>query len=107
MKDNKEERLERIKSQKVLSNNPKNVNGEVNNLIKEMEHKNDEIKQIRNHINEQIGQLESLKKKDEHSKNKIYSIKESIKDMQAKLSDLDAEGIPKHIMSELKQTNEL
>jgi len=55
MKDNKEERLERIKSQKVLSNNPKNVNGEVNNLIKEMEHKNDEIKQIRNHINEQIG----------------------------------------------------
>jgi len=55
MKDNKEERLERIKSQKVLSNNPKNVNGEVNNLIKEMEHKNDEIKQIRTHINEQIG----------------------------------------------------
>jgi N-methylhydantoinase A/oxoprolinase/acetone carboxylase beta subunit len=55
MKDNKEERLERIKSQKVLSNNPKNVNGEVNNLIKEMEHKNDEIKQIRIHINEQIG----------------------------------------------------
>jgi len=37
----------------------------------------------------------------------MYSIKESIKDMQAKLSDLDAEGIPKHIMSELKQTNEL
>lgn len=50
----KEEKLERVKSQKILSK-PKNIKDEVNHLINEMESKNDEIKQIRTHINEQIS----------------------------------------------------
>lgn len=54
LKDHKEERLERVKSQNILSK-PKNVEDEVNSLIKEMEIKNDEVKHIRTHINEQIS----------------------------------------------------
>lgn len=106
IKENKFDRLNKIKGNDILKNT-KNINEEVKSLNKEMELKNEQIKIKRNTINDQIEYLEDFKRKDEHSKLKILQIQDSIKDMQGKLSDLDANGIPKHIMSEFQQTKEL